>query len=160
MLLPMWALATSALLISACATNTAQLPNSTDASQANDDAPRPDTAPLVLGTFVDDYGIQYKITSSEWVQIPSSIFHISKWNSEEMYLIAQNDSDNPGDGGLWTRIDWVLLPDMPDYPWAYCLTAYDAQSAEAAEATQANRDQPRSGCNGFPFSRMKRVSSP
>ncbi len=159
MILPIRFLA-SALLFSACATNAAQLPTPTDASLANDGASGPDADSLVLGTFVDDYGIQYQITSSEWVQMPGTIFHVRKWDPENMYLIAQNDSDNPGDGGLWTRIDWVLLPDMPDYTWAYCLTAYDAQSAEAAEATQANRDQPRSGCNGFPFSRMKRISSP
>ncbi|MBL4632241.1 MAG: hypothetical protein JKY56_00105 [Kofleriaceae bacterium] len=159
MILSIRTLATSAFLLSACA-STAQLPNSPDASSTSERDSGPDADSIVLGDFVDDYGIRYQITSSEWGQLPGTIFHISKWDSEEMYLIAQNDSANPGDGGLWTRIDWVLLPDMPDYPWAYCLTAYDARSAEAAEATQANRDQPRSGCNGFPFSRMKRLSSP
>ena len=57
--------------------------------------------------------------------------------------------------GLFTRIDWVRL-DMAPFTWAFCMTAYKATPADSAEATQpAKRDVPRTGCNGFPFSRMK-----
>jgi hypothetical protein len=79
------------------------------------------------------------------------------WNSARQYLIAQNDSANASAPGLWTRIDWVTLADMAPYNWAFCLSAYEAPTRAAAEAvTIANRETPRTGCNGYPFSRMRR----
>lgn len=155
-------LANAALLLASCggARATAKVP---DSETNSDIASAPSTTSIVHGEFIDDYSIRYKIGNDEWFQRPKSRFRITKWNHEEMYLIAQNHPDNPGEGGLWTRIDWVLLPDMPDYPWAFCLSAYDALSAEEAEATHVDRDHPRNGCKGFPFSRMQvlppRVSS-
>jgi hypothetical protein len=57
----------------------------------------------------------------------------------------------------WTRIDWAPLSGMAPYTWAFCLSAYDAATADLAEAARtARRDNLRTGCNGFPFSRMKR----
>lgn len=71
-------------------------------------------------------------------------------------MIAQNDLDNPGDGGLWTRIDWLPLRGMSPWEWGFCLSAYKAVSAAAAESTRvARRETPRTGCNGHPFSRMR-----
>lgn len=73
------------------------------------------------------------------------------------YLIAWNDSSNATAPGLWTRIDWIPLSGMPPYAWAFCLSAYEAPSRAAAEATAIARpDTPRTGCNGYPFSRMRR----
>lgn len=58
---------------------------------------------------------------------------------------------------MWTRIDWMPLPGMAPYGWAYCMSASAARNDEAAESTHvARRESPRSGCNGFPFSRMQR----
>jgi hypothetical protein len=38
------------------------------------------------------------------------------------------------------------------------LSAYQAPTADSAEATRIARpDTPRTGCNGYPFSRMQRV---
>ena len=79
----------------------------------------------------------------------------SRWDGQT--LIAQNDSANAYAPGLWTRIDWVRLDGMAPYTWAFCLTAYDAPTRAAAEATPpADRATPRTGCNGYPFSRMRR----
>jgi len=111
---------------------------------------------LLLGDFEDDYGIRYTITLQTWRQHPATTFHLVRWEPEGRYLIARNDADNPGDGGLWTRIDWVELSGMPPYRWAFCLSAYDAPTAAEAEATTlAVRETPRTGCNGYPFSRMR-----
>ena len=110
----------------------------------------------MLGTFVDDYGNRYTISRREWTQHPSR-YLIMRWAPAEGYLIARNDSANAGDGGRWTRIDWVGLPGMAPYEWAFCYTAYAATSAAEAESTPAAlRDTPRTGCNGYPFSRMRR----
>jgi len=93
-----------------------------------------------------------------WTQLPHGRFNVIRWNAGGQYLIAQNDSANRSAPGRWTRIDWVLLPNMAPYEWAFCLSAYDAPTVAAAESTTvARRDTPRTGCNGFPFSRMRRL---
>jgi len=107
--------------------------------------------------FVDDYGIQYSISAEAWFQHPVSTYRVVQWRSDAQYLIAQNDAANPSDAGLWTRIDWVVLSDMPPYEWAFCMSAYAAPTAAEAESTTtAQKASPRTGCNGHPFSRMQR----
>lgn len=111
----------------------------------------------LLGEFIDDYDNRYSITPTEWTQWPHGRFHIVRWDTTRHYLIAQNDSANSSAGGKWTRIDWVTLDRMAPFEWAFCLSAYDATTAAAAEAvTIARPETPRTGCNGFPFSRMRR----
>lgn len=116
---------------------------------------------LVVGEFQDDYGDTFHISATDWVQLPHGIFHVTKWVPEAHYLIAQNDSANKYAPGKWTRIDWVTLEGMPPYDWAFCLSAYAAPTADSAEATRSARPAtPRTGCNGYPYSRMKRVAEP
>ncbi len=116
---------------------------------------------MLLGDFQDDYGGRHTIGEAIWLHGSRARYHIVKWNVPGRYLIAQNDSANPGQPLRWTRIDWMLLPGMPPYEWGFCLTAYDAPSAAAAEATPApNRAAPKTGCSGFPFSRMRRPEPP
>lgn len=125
-----------------------------------EDEPAHASLPFLLGAFEDDYGIKYAITEQEWRQYPNTIYHIVEWNTDGQYVIAQNDASNPEDGGLWTRIDWVELPGMPPYEWAFCLSAYKAPTAaEAEQANIAQRETPRTGCNGYPFSRMRKSAS-
>jgi len=113
----------------------------------------------LLGTFEDDYQIRYKITDTLWLQLSNTRFHIIKWNLEKKYIIAKNDEKNPGEGGLYTRIDYMTFDNMAPWKWGYCLTAYNAPTDAAAEATAAaDRANPMKGCGGYPFSRMKRVN--
>ena len=110
-----------------------------------------------IGNFTDDYKITYAINDSLWTQNPKSRYHILKWNTEKQYIITRNDTQNPSDGGLYTRIDYMTFENMAPFLWGFCLTAYNKASQEEAEAvTIADRANPRKGCNGFPFSRMKR----
>lgn len=121
--------------------------------------PEGEPPPFLLGASVDDYGIGYTVSPEAWVQHPSARYHVRLWRPERGYLIAQNDAANPSDGGRWTRIDWVRLEGMAPYEWAFCLTAYDAASAAEAEAAPPpERGTPRTGCNGYPFSRMRRAT--
>jgi hypothetical protein len=86
-----------------------------------------------------------------------STYEIVAWHADSQYVIARNATKNRSDGGLWTRIDWVPLDGMPPYTWAFCLSAYKAATRAEAEATRvAKRETPRTGCNGYPFSRMRR----
>lgn len=112
--------------------------------------------PLVLGRFTDDYGNRYHISDSAWVQLPHGRYRIALWKSADRYLVAQNDSANTHAPGKWTRIDWMAFEGMAPYTWGFCMTAYEAATWEAAEATPpAERSTPRTGCKGYPFSRMK-----
>ncbi len=113
---------------------------------------------MLLGEFEDDYGARYTITKTLWHQQPGGIYHVDYWNSDDAFVILQNDETNGSNPGLWTRIDWTLLKDVEPYDWGFCLTVYDAPtSTEAAAAAAASRDTPMTGCNGFPFTRMKRL---
>lgn len=118
------------------------------------------TAPpsFILGSFEDDYGNSFRLSPTLFQQLPSNRFHIVEWNVSEQFFIAHNDSLNSSDQGLWTRVDWTTFTGMAPYTWGFCLTAYRAPTREAARATPAaNRATPRTGCNGYPFSRMKAV---
>lgn len=119
-----------------------------------------DTIPAILpSNFVDDYGIQYNISDTLWLQQPDARYEILRWNLEEKYLIARNGKNNPSDEGLFTRIDYVKLDKMQPFTWAFCLTTFNAKTDSLAEfgPNKTDRMNPRKGCNGFPFSRMKQV---
>ena len=123
-------------------------------------APREAATPpsMLLGDFVDDYGIGHRIDANEWLQRPDTRYRVVAWHTDAQYLIAQNDATNRSDAGRWTRIDWIALPGMPPYKWAFCLSAWEAATqADAERADIARRDTPKTGCNGYPFSRMRRV---
>ncbi|MEJ5996018.1 hypothetical protein WG904_16440 [Pedobacter sp. Du54] len=113
---------------------------------------------FALGSFTDDYGISYSINDSLWIQNPSTKFHIIKWNIEKQYLVAKNDVGNKEDANKYTRIDYMTFTGMEPYKWGFCLTAYNAESDEIAEKTAyVDRLNPKKGCNGYPFSRMKKI---
>lgn len=118
-----------------------------------------DTIPVTMpAIFSDDYGIRYTISDSLWVQHPSSRYHILRWNKEKQYIIAKNDAQNKSDAGLYTRIDYMKFTGMEPYTWGFCLSVYKAVSDSIAEfgPNKTDRTNPRKGCNGFPFSRMKK----
>ena len=120
-------------------------------------SPAPD---LLLGTFMDDYGIGYEITDTSWALGGRDRYHIVAWDDSAGFLVARNGANNVEHPGKWTRIDWVRLEGMPPYEWAFCLIEYSAETRASAEANStADRANPRKGCNGFPFSRMRRVAA-
>jgi len=145
-----WAIV--AVVASSCAMRSASAPGVSDGGGAPSS---------LLGTFQDDYGIEYRITPDRWQQGARTTYLVNAWYAGEQYLIARNAPSNPSAPNLWTRIDWIQLDGMPPYRWAYCLSAYDAPTRQAAHASLvAQRDRPKTGCNGFPFSRMKSINSP
>ena len=119
---------------------------------------RTDSIPYILGNFEDDYGIRYNITDSLWTQQPGIKYHILEWNKKDQWIIAKNDNKNPSEAGLYTRIDYMQFENMQPYLWGFCYIVYNAKTDSAAlHAVTADRSNPRKGCNGFPFSRMKKV---
>lgn len=115
---------------------------------------------FLLGGFVDDYGITYAVSEEQWRQGTGSRYDVVEWNVAGRYFIARNHPDNPGEGGLWTRVDWVQLDSSSGFTWAYCYAVYDATTADRARsAPPSARERPRTGCNGHPFSRMRREAT-
>jgi hypothetical protein len=115
-------------------------------------------AAFMLGKFDDDYGSTHVVTREVWMHGKSARYEIVRWNAKEQYLIAHNAATNPSEAGLWSRFDWMPLENMPPFTWAFCMSAYKAESFEEAEKTTiAKRDAPKTGCNGFPFTRMKKL---
>ncbi len=113
-----------------------------------------------IGNWQDDYGITYRISDTLWTQEPGIRYHVIHWNEKDQYILAKNDADNPTDAGLYTRIDYRMFADMKPWTWGFCLTVYNAQTDSLALAAQAaDREHPKKGCNGFPFSRMKPIGS-
>ena len=109
----------------------------------------------LLGNFIDDYDIHYTISDSLWIQHPDVKYHILKWNTKEQYILARNDAANPSEAGLYTRIDYMSFTGMKPWLWGFCLAVYNAKSTTIAEtAAQADRQNPKKGCKGFPFSRL------
>ena len=132
--------------------------------------PRPDDPPpWMLGTFEDDYGNRYEISEDRWVQEPDVVYEVERWTGSKSFVVARNADDNASDPGLWTRIDWVELDASStaegseasgddEWAWGFCLSTWNAGTFSQARATEtADRSQPRTGCGGFPFSRMRRV---
>lgn len=121
----------------------------------------PSPPDYVLGTFEDDYGIQYLVSDSLFILLPNDNYHIKKWALDQQFLIAQNDSANSYDPGKWTRIDWIQLENMSPFEWAFCLSVFNAETAlDAENFATVNPETPRTGCNDFPFSRMQRIAEP
>ncbi len=111
---------------------------------------------FLLGSFQDDYGIKYTISDSLWFQREAVKYHIIEWNQQEQWVLAKNNPLNPSEPGKYTRIDYRQFEKMEPFLWGYCYTIYDADTKEKAlKAISADRANPKKGCNGFPFSRMK-----
>lgn len=117
----------------------------------------PASLPTTLqGIFVDDYNNTYTITAGLWRQHPTQRYRITRVSAADQFAIALNDSTNASDAGRWTRIDWLAL-DLAPYTWGFCYSSWNAPTAAAAESAQVvHRDTPRTGCNGHPFTRMRR----
>ena len=112
-----------------------------------------------LGQFEDDYGIEYRISATQFIQEPKIVYKILEWNTKEQYIITQNAATNPSEPSLFTRIDYVALNDMEPFSWGFCYTTYNAASASMAKATAASdKTNPKKGCGGYPFSRMKKMN--
>lgn len=111
----------------------------------------------LIGVFKDDYGSSYVISQSEWVQDGRIKYHLLTYNKEEKFFIAKNGKNNPSEANLFSRIDIIFFENHEPWRWGYCLTNYKATSMqEAVHTAAAGRTNPLKGCNGYPFSRMKR----
>jgi hypothetical protein len=73
----------------------------------------------LLGTWADDYGSRHQVSDSVWAHDGANRYQIVRWDSAGQFAIARNAASNPGQPGLFTRIDWMRLDDMAPYRWAF-----------------------------------------
>lgn len=126
--------------------------------QNSNQSPKPsiDLPDVLLGSFIDDYGSLYTISKSEWHHGSSNSYRLISFDHDGQFIIAQNAETNLSDQGLYSRIDIMFFDNMEPWRWGYCLTSYNSMTIqEALDVTPADRSNPRQGCNGFPFTRMK-----
>mgnify|MGYP003574859236 CR=1 FL=1 len=113
--------------------------------------------PGLTGSFIDDYGITYTVTDSLFIQAPGIRYHIIRWDTAQQFFIAYQVPKKTPDSLVYTRLDYMRFSNMQPWLWGYCFTTYTAKNeAEALNHPTADRQNPRKGCNGYPFSRMKR----
>jgi len=106
----------------------------------------------ISGSYSDEYNTSHVISAELWTityeGMEPGLFHITKIDEELSYLIAQNDAQNDYAPEAWSRFDWLV---NGEELW-YCQSAYEAASAEEAEASVADPSDPSmSGCGGFPW---------
>lgn len=106
----------------------------------------------IIGTYEDGFGYTHLITATTWDQGDMGIFHITRYDNEKDFLIAQNDAVKSYNPGKWSRIDWVWQAN----DLYICQIAYDKETATAAEAeTGADPTDPeQGGCNNYPWSKL------
>lgn len=107
------------------------------------------------GTFEDDYGSKYLVTDSTFQMIPHSRYNVIEWDEQGQYFLVQNDAGNKYMPNLFSKISIAPLQDMKPFTWAFCFTTYKSNSIEEARAEKSDASNPKQGCNGYPFSRMK-----
>jgi hypothetical protein len=111
---------------------------------------------FMKGKYMDDYGIKYDINEQLWWQKENAKYNVVSWNQEQQFIVLKNDQNNKSEPNLYTRIDYMRFQNMAPFTWGYCYTVYNAATDSiAGNAVAADRLNPKKGCNGYPFSRMK-----
>ena len=132
---------------------------SADAGGSADIGSEPDAAPadlVINGSYTDTFNGTHEVSNDTWVMTfagdpPSTLtLHIESYENDAQYLIAENGEDDTYNAGLYSRIDWTWDADDILY---YCQVAFDAASAEDAEATEPPNDNSPNlgGCGGSSF---------
>jgi len=112
----------------------------------------PDLA--IVGNYTDDFGDSHAISSDQWLQSFSSgdtlTFAIELYDNHEQFIVAENGDDDLYNAGLFSRFDWTWDADSILY---YCQSAFDAETADDAEATARpdDSDPASAGCGVSSF---------
>lgn len=108
----------------------------------------------IAGSWVDDFGGSHVITDETWTMgdTMSGVFHISRYDNGENWLVAQNDGNNAYSPNLWSRFDWT----EHGGELYNCQTVFDgASEQDALDATPADPTDPTTaGCQGFAWSKL------
>ena len=127
-----------------------------DTGDSGDTGAPPADDIAIAGDWADSWGGTHAVDNAAW-RSGDSTFAIASYDNAAGVAIAQNGPDNAWNPGLWSRFDWTWSDDGALY---YCQTAYDAASADAAEATPAaDGADLLTGCGGFSWTELRPVLS-
>lgn len=110
----------------------------------------------ISGSYTDAWGTQHEVTGATWTQTyagyPSDVFHVTAFDNDQRWLVAENDPANTWNPGLWSRFDWH---DDGAGELYFCQTAYDAVDSSAAlETPAADAADLSAGCGGFGWTHL------
>ena len=84
----------------------------------------------IIGIYYDQYSTEHSITQTRWlinVEGPEEyLYTISQYSNSEGYIIAFNQTTDPNEDGLWSRINYQASPDILQV----CHTTYSAATEE------------------------------
>jgi len=104
----------------------------------------------IIGDWIDDWAIFHDVAQDTWT-MDGSVFHITQFDNDADFLVAQNDAANAWNPELWSRFDWTF----DSSALYYCQIAYDApDEATAAANSAADRADLATGCGGFSWSKL------
>ena len=115
----------------------------------------PATEPVSIaleGTWEDNYSTEHTISAFIWhmsSEYGDSSYHVSSFDNEGMWLVAQNDASNTYNPESWSVFDWAVDAEGALY---YCQSSYDqATEEEALGAPHADATDLEGGCSTFPW---------
>ena len=104
----------------------------------------------LTGNFTDNWGGSHSINSFTWTS-EGSTYHISQFDNEADWLIAQNDAANEYNPELFSKFQWVADSEGSFF---YCQSAYDAATEQDAMSAAADPNDLDTGCGGFSWSEL------
>lgn len=111
----------------------------------------------LIGRYADSWGGSHIISNTAWFEPSSygdSLFHITQFDNEKGFMIAQNDKVKSWNPEKWSRFDYI----KQDGKIYYCQIVYDKDTeAEALAATDADRADTATGCNGNSWTELVEV---
>ena len=100
----------------------------------------------VIGSYTDSWGGTLEVTAETITDGYGNSFHISAFDNEGNWLVAQNDAANEYFPELWSLFDWTEDAGQ----LYYCQSMFDAATADDAQnGTHANVSDLQAGCGGF-----------
>jgi len=119
----------------------------------------------IIGDYHDDWGGEHHVTAAAWTAIypgsgdagpDTALAHVTSYDNDSDYLVAQNDSVLNYYPDLWSRYDWAH-DELTDggVELFYCQIEYQAEDEETAAANgSADPGDLIGGCGGFSWTRL------
>jgi hypothetical protein len=108
------------------------------------------------GTWEDNYSTHHTISSDVWLsssEYGESSYHVSTFDNDAMWAVAQNDASNTYNPEAWSVFDWAMDSAGALY---YCQSSYDlATEEDAVGATHADATDLTGGCSTFAWTMLR-----
>ena len=112
---------------------------------------------VIVGDYADAFGGAHTITAESYSQVYAGsapmVFNVERYDNDEEYFVAQNDSENEFSPDLFSRFDWVFEDDA----LYICQGIFDAADADTAAASARPDDSEpgTKGCGGqYPWTAL------